>query len=530
MICPDFARLHCYLLARFLNDPNAIGWQIEIAGELIELNNTQLVACTLVIIDRLKAAWVENFVGVVTQQNSGLSWLSIDLACAALGKIHAAIDARIPADAALHLRESLAGEQHQTPFLKLDEDDFLDAALLSQAEYKIKNQPEQIQDFAVVEVRRYERKLNDCKEYETTEFELLLDQPACIIHTSGSVHRPKAVLLSHRNLIFNALGKLGAMPQNVNDRRLNILPFSHAYARTCELSTWLIAGGTMLCVNDPRKIDSLAKHYRPTLINAVPAFWKRICEDAKQHGRFNQESLLGGELRMIASGGAPLDGETFSAYKDIGLSIRQGYGLSETSPVVCSNRFDKCSADSSLSVGVPIDGVSVRIDANGQLHIAGSGLMLGYWHDPAATEARIVDGWLATGDLASQATDGSIRIDGRIDDQICLPNGYKILPQELEAELRRIDLVEDCVVVAVRQMLVAVFELSDSALYSNGELQQFETLHDKVAQTIKSWLPYARIEKIVVVSEQQIQDWRLKNFKGAWHRLAVARFAKENLG
>jgi long-chain acyl-CoA synthetase len=248
------------------------------------------------------------------------------------------------------------------------------------------------------------------------------------------------------------------MPQLASDRRLNILPFSHAYARTCELSTWIISGSSMMTVSTIDKMLEVAPRFQPTLVNGVPYLFEiiqqRVLKSKTMHrssecaGSETEKQLLhevlGTQLRMLAAGGAGLDEATFTWFASCGYPIYQGYGLTEASPVVCSNRYPN---PSSKHVGFPVLNTEVRIDANQRLHVRGPGVMVGYDDDEEATKDRIRDGWLDTGDLAEWTADGAVRILGRGDDRITLPTGYKIDPAPVERKLCKVLSVDHCMLL-----------------------------------------------------------------------------------
>jgi len=377
------------------------------------------------------------------------------------------------------------------------------------------------------------------------------DQTANILWTSGTSARPKGVMLSHNNLLSNGLAKLDAMPQTASDIRLNLLPFAHGYARTCELTAWLLSRSSMACVasyksNSPntaptRAFGELAQIVRPTLINAVPSafqHWLQLAQipslQAESSGTL--KSFFGGHVRQFASGGAPIADAIRTRFADESLPIFQGYGLTEASPVVCSNRA-QCIRDGTVmpeileGVGPAVQGVQVRIDHEGRLSVRGPGVMQGYWRDPQATEARIVDGWLDTGDIVSmqiappeepseQTSENTkpIRIAGRADDVQVLSNGYKFAPLELERKIEQIESIAQCVVVGGdRRAPLAILCLKPDA---NREKSALLT---QIHQILANEPEHLRTVQIVLSPE----DWTIQNgfrhWKGGVNRVEIAR-------
>ena len=249
------------------------------------------------------------------------------------------------------------------------------------------------------------------------------DHPAIILFTSGSTGEPKGVTLSRNNLFTNASAKLLAAPQAIADVRLTVLPLWHAYARTCDLMTWLLSGCTLAITQGWEGWQYLSPIVQPSLVNTVPSFASRLfSQTADSPGASN--------LRLLGCGGAAMTAELFGSIADRGVTVIQGYGLTEASPVVCS-ATPKNSRPG--LVGQPIVGCETRICADGQLSIRGPGVMLGYWNDPCATRKKINEGWLETGDCVEIDPDHKqYRIVGRMDDRITLSNGLKFFPGPME--------------------------------------------------------------------------------------------------
>lgn len=248
--------------------------------------------------------------------------------------------------------------------------------------------------------------------------------PALILFTSGSTGQPRGVTLSRLNLFSNARAKLAAAPQRIDDRRLTVLPLYHAYARTCDLMTWLLSGGTLGVAAGWEGWQRLAPILKPTLINTVPSLARRLLAAE------GMETEAASQLRIIGCGGAAIDSDSFARFTALGVTVIQGYGLTEASPVVCSATPSNARAD---RVGCPVAGCETRIGADGRLAIRGNGVMLGYWNDPLATAEKIADGWLDTGDCVEvDPSDGQLRILGRVDDRITLSNGLKFFPGSIE--------------------------------------------------------------------------------------------------
>jgi long-chain acyl-CoA synthetase len=270
---------------------------------------------------------------------------------------------------------------------------------------------------------------------------------ATILYTSGTTGRPRGVVLSQRNLASNAAAAANAYGAGVDQTRLCILPLSHIYARTCDLYTW-VYDGARLVLGESR--DTLARDcqlVKPTALNAVPFLYQRIAEKISASGAADQSAALrqffGGRMEHLTSGGAPLAPNVEAWYAENGLPVLQGYGLTEAAPVIS---FSNLSANRFGAVGRPIPGVEVRIAGDGEVLCRGPNVMLGYWHDEAATADAIRDGWLHTGDLGELDADNFLYIRGRKKELIVLSTGKKVLPTRVENLLTASPLIEQAAV------------------------------------------------------------------------------------
>lgn len=391
------------------------------------------------------------------------------------------------------------------------------------------------------------------------------DQLASIIYTSGTTGRSKGVMLSHQNMLSVAYGSLQIFEILPDDIFLSFLPLSHTLERTGGYYLPMMAGSQVVF---SRNIPLLAEDMRqvqPTIIIAVPRIFERIYDRVQkqlaesswlrrisfklavnagwkrfqyQQGRkrwfpslllwpllnklvaYKFQQRLGGKLRLAVSGGAALPPYTAKLFIGLDLTLLQGYGLTETSPVISVN---KPSSNDPTSVGRPIQGVEVRIGKNDELEVKGPGNMLGYWNNHKTT-AQIIDpdGWLHTGDKAHISDSGHIHIIGRIKDILVLNNGEKVPPGDIEAALTSNGLIEQALVVGEGQPYLAAL------LVINGEswpqlAQQLgldplvsDSLNSKVLQQyvvrlLRQWLfefpAYARIRRVHLT----LQPWTIEN-------------------
>lgn len=274
------------------------------------------------------------------------------------------------------------------------------------------------------------------------------DDLATILYTSGTTGEPKGVMLNQRNLVSNATATLAAFGQRSDDLRLTWLPLSHIFARTCDLYTWIAAGSELALADSPEAVVANCGQLQPTLINGVPYFFEKVQRYLTEQGLAGTPGslrrLLGGRLRAACSGGAPLPDHVARFYHEQGVLLVQGYGLTESSPVISTEteRARKLG-----TVGRPIPGVEVMISAEGEILTRGPHVMLGYWNRPEATREALCDGWLRTGDLGQVDDEGYLRITGRKKELIVTSGGKNIAPAYLESLLTADPLIQQAVVL-----------------------------------------------------------------------------------
>ncbi|MDP1935159.1 MAG: long-chain fatty acid--CoA ligase [Nitrosomonas sp.] len=388
---------------------------------------------------------------------------------------------------------------------------------------------------------------------------------ATIIYTSGTSGRPKGVMLSHHNILTNASSCLQVIPVLPDDLLLSFLPLSHTFERTAGYYVPMMAGATIAYARSIQQLQEDLLTIRPTLLISVPRIYERVyagirakladgpafsrwlfnfavdvgysrfeCQQGRGSWRLSHclwpllEKLvaskvinkLGGRLRFVMSGGAALSAEVSRIFIGLGLPILQGYGMTESSPVVCANRIkDNVPA----SVGLPIPGVEVKLGEDNALLIRGPNVMLGYWNNPEATKAIISpDGWLNSGDIASIDEQGHVTITGRLKEIIVLSTGEKVPPADMEAAIMRDPLFDQVMLIGeARSYLSVLIVLNparqkdfmtqyglDGSLDNEQQRQQAEEiLLNKVAHQTSEFPGYAKIRRIAVIPE----PWGIEN-------------------
>ena len=296
--------------------------------------------------------------------------------------------------------------------------------------------------------------------------------PACIIYTSGTQGNPKGVILSHGGIISNCEGALEIVKKIKKDnfKFLTWLPLSHSYEHTIQFVQ--IAVGAKIYYST--KIEQLLENIKlakPDIMTAVPRFYNNLYSKMntgaskasgikkwlffqtvkigtkiflKQSTSFKEKLInifvdilvrkkvnknFGGNLKAFVSGGGPLDSNVGIFLNALGLKTLQGYGLTETSPVVTCNPIDKIKID---TVGLPLKNVKVKIASDGEILVKGENVMLGYWRNENATQEILKDQWLYTGDIGEIDNDGYLKITDRKKDIIVSSGGDNISPSKIE--------------------------------------------------------------------------------------------------
>jgi long-chain acyl-CoA synthetase len=273
------------------------------------------------------------------------------------------------------------------------------------------------------------------------------DDLAAVMYTSGTTGSPKGVMLTHGNIVSNCLACLAAQPHLPDEVVLSWLPYSHIYARTIDHYCLLAGGGTLALAERAETLVDNLDEVRPTYLAAVPRFYEKVlvaarAPDPAETGK-RLRRIFGPRIDWMSSGAAPLPVPIAQAYHDAGLMLMQGYGLTESSPVVSFNT----KAHHKLgTVGRALPGVEVKIAPDGEVLTRGPHVMKGYWKDPVSTAETIRDGWLHTGDLGALDSDGFLSITGRKKELMVLSNGKKVVPSYLEGLIQTDPCIDQAVV------------------------------------------------------------------------------------
>ncbi len=325
-----------------------------------------------------------------------------------------------------------------------------------------------------------------------------------LLFTSGTTSKSKAVMLSQKNIASNVYAMQRVEDIRSTDSNLAFLPMHHIFGSTC-LIMMLSCGVRNSFPDGLRYVSQNLKEYEVSVFVGVPllveAIYNRIVKEIEKQGKtkliknaikisnfllkfhidirrklFKQIiDQLGGKMRFVISGGAPLDPKIQKGFIDLGIDMVQGYGLTETSPVIAAENMYKSKTG---SIGIPMENVTVEIvnkDDNGigELRAKGPNVMLGYYENEEETKNVLKDGWFYTGDLGYIDKEGFIFITGRQKNMIVLKNGKKIFPEEIETLVNRIDLVEECMVFGMPDEVDKNdVKLSVKVVYNKDEIKQ----------------------------------------------------------
>jgi long-chain acyl-CoA synthetase len=330
------------------------------------------------------------------------------------------------------------------------------------------------------------------------------DGLATIIYTSGTTGEPKGVMLTHGNLLSNIEAAIDVFGVTSEDVALSFLPLSHAFERMV-LYMYLYTGASVAFAESPETLARDLVTIQPTLMTAVPRVFEKLqarIQETMTHASAIRRAIFqwavsvglrrsaavrsgrrvgtllavqdrladkmvfrtirertGGRLRVLVSGSAPLARTTAEFFDAIGLTISEGYGLTEASPVLSVNPFDRPRFG---TVGRALRGVELRIADDGEIIARGPNIMRGYYHNPDATRAVLEpDGWLHTGDIGTLDAEGYLTITDRKEDLILTSVGKLVAPQPIENELRRHPMISEAVLVGDRRKFIAALIVPD---------------------------------------------------------------------
>jgi long-chain acyl-CoA synthetase len=373
------------------------------------------------------------------------------------------------------------------------------------------------------------------------------EELACLIYTSGTGGLPKGVMTSHGNIMANCHGAFRLLEiLGLDDEVfLNFLPLSHAYEHTAGLMFPISIGAAIYFAEGAETLVTNLIEAQPTIMTAVPRLYEtmhqRMLRGIEREGGFKAKlffraldlgtkrlndsrslgfvervtdwvveklvrdklrARFGGRLKAMVSGGAPLNPRIGAFFLALGLRLLQGYGQTESSPVVSANRPDKIKIH---TVGPPLEGVEVKIAADGEILVRGALVMKGYWNDPEATARTLEGGWLHTGDVGEIDGDGYIIITDRKRDFIKNSGGDMVAPARVEGYLTLEPEIAQAMVYGDRRpylvaLLVPAKELIDRAS-SSHDPELMKRLNAAVARVNQGLTNIERVRRFAVAPE-----------------------------
>lgn len=408
--------------------------------------------------------------------------------------------------------------------------------------------------------------LDNTQRWSFEKIDLEPDSPATIVYTSGTTGKPKGVILSHRNILWNAEAVLKVVPCFPSDMFLSFLPLSHTFERTVGYYLPMMGGAAVTYARSINKLQEDLLTVRPTVIISVPRIYEKIYSKIhqqikekpafaqklfnaavnigrkfflKKQGRKTTITLterlawpllkklvadkvlcqLGGRIRVAVSGGAPLHESVSKLFLGLGLPLLQGYGLTEASPVVSTNRL---TDNVPTSVGPPLPDVDLKIVKGNELLIKSPGVMPGYWsHDKQSDKIIDSDGWLHTGDVV-EIQDNRIYIRGRLKEIIVTSTAEKVAPVDLELTVTNDDLFDNAIVVGEGKPFIAALVVlnrdrwtaisrklnvtaDDMLALESREAKQL--VLDRIEKLLHSYPVYAQIRAVSLMFD----EWNIEN-------------------
>lgn len=399
--------------------------------------------------------------------------------------------------------------------------------------------------YSEMELVQYGKNLVEDGNRDFVDAKIDAEKMGVMLFTSGTTSASKIVALSHKNICSNLMDIASVLDINDQDVFLSFLPLHHVFECTVGFLFSLYKGAQTVFADGIRHIVENMNEYHVTVMASVPAIYERIfkiiskqlenknlreniLELEEEHKESSMEEkkkvfaeiheMLGGNVRLLISGAASLDPTIEGKYRKLGLNMVQGYGLTETSPVVAVGNkvFNRVG-----SVGKTVPHVKAKIvnadkDGMGELVVSGPSIMLEYYQNEEATKDALRDGWFYTGDLAKIDDDGYIFICGRKKSVIVLKNGKNIFPEEMENLLNRIEGVEESFIYGMPVSedpndlkIFAEVVYNEDIVMKAYKVEDFDGIYDAIFQKVKeinkTMPPYKAIRGITLTKESLIK-------------------------
>ncbi len=384
---------------------------------------------------------------------------------------------------------------------------------------------------------------------EFIDAEIKNEKMSILLFTSGTTSAAKAVMLSHKNIASNIYSMTKCEDIRSTDTNIAFLPFHHTFGSTGILM-FLSRGATNVFCDGLRHIQKNLNEYHVSMFVCVPllieSIYKKVWQEIEKTGQTKKVKFgmkltkfllifgidirrkifkqiidkLGGKLRYVISGASGLDGEVATGFRNFGIEVVQGYGLTETSPTLIAETAKSYKAG---STGLPIPNVEIKINnpneqGIGEILAKGPNVMLGYYENEEATNEVLVDGWFHTGDLGYKDKDGFIFITGRQKNVIVLKNGKNIYPEELETLVNQLPYVAESMVYGKEKnddLIVSVKVVYDKEYAKNNwqdkTQEDIEKLIWEDIKKINQTMPnYKHIKNLIATDEEMIKTTTAK--------------------
>jgi long-chain acyl-CoA synthetase len=462
------------------------------AIQWVSISANELYQSVVGVANRLREWGIAKGDRVAILSENRPEWTIADFACLSMGAVVVPIYATLTGEQTAYiLRDSRARAifvSSETQFLKVE-------GIRSQTgvgKIVVMDAVETAHAFAMQRLMHEGANERD-KQFDSMAEGIQPQDVATIIYTSGTTGTPKGVVLTHGNIAANINAWLPQFDFHAGHISLSFLPLSHITARNVDLGT-LYSGATLAYVPMIDQLPQALAEVRPTIFVGVPRVYEKLHAKVDQQakgfpkeqiyqwalrvGRANREEVLegkrptawrwrlaerllyskiragvGGRVELFISGGAPLGKDLAAWYADVGIRIHEGYGLTETSPVIAVNTP---AAHKLGTVGKPLPNVEVRIAEDGEILVHGPSVFQGYWNLPQETQNVFVDGWFKTGDVGNIDEEGFLSVTDRKKDLIKTSGGKFVAPQPLENALKHNALVAEAVMVGDKRKFPAV--------------------------------------------------------------------------
>lgn len=395
----------------------------------------------------------------------------------------------------------------------------------------------------------------------TAELEVAESELASIVYTSGTTGEAKGVMLSNKNFLTNVEAALERIKINEHDKFLSFLPLSHVLERTAGSYVPILSGASIAYAEGIKKLADNLAEVRPTILISVPKIfetmhekiianlraknffirdlfftslkrpatsWLRRLADALIYKKIRR--LFGGRLRFAVSGGASINERILRFFKNVGVVIIEGYGLTETAPIVAANSLANGKIG---TVGQPLSGVEVKIAVDKEILVKGEIVMRGYWQKEELTrEVFDQDGWFKTGDLGFLDKENFLTVIGRKKEMIVTSNGKNISPEKIESLINLSPYISQSLVVGHKNSFLAALVVPDREMikgkFRDEKIDLIKLISEEINKINREAMPHEAIKKFHLLDKPfTVEADELTPTLKARRTVIEARYAKE---